>query len=174
MFRELDTLKVFLEDPEGEFSVREVARKVGISPATASKQLKGFAREGILKWRGERMLNLYRANMEGDSYTDIKIYYNIRKIRETGLLDALNRFYLKPAVVLFGSAASGLDTGTSDFDLLVISEKTEQFPGLDAFEKKIRRRLQVFAAKDIKDIKNEHLVNNMLNGIVLQGRIKWI
>ena len=26
----------------------------------------------------------------------------------------------------------------------------------------------------IKDLKNEHLINNVLNGIVIQGELKWI
>ncbi|MBI4020236.1 MAG: nucleotidyltransferase domain-containing protein [Candidatus Aenigmarchaeota archaeon] len=173
MFNKLALLRLFLEQPSREFSVREASRAVRIAPATASKKLKEYTKKGILKERKERVLKLYKADVESCSYTDLKIYYNMRKIRESGLLEAINRFYLKPAVVLFGSASSGMDTETSDFDLVVISEKTAEFPGLKAFEKKINRRLQLFAVKDIREVKNEHLINNILNGIVLQGRIRW-
>ena len=56
----------------------------------------------------------------------------------------------------------------------ILSEKVEDFPFLEKFEKKLNRRLQLFRYKSIKNVKNRHLVNNMLNGIVLQGEVKWI
>jgi predicted nucleotidyltransferase len=174
MFKKLNILKLFFEEPAREFNVREVARLLKISPATASKVLKQLVKDGLLKERKERLLNLYKANLEKDLYKDLKIFYNLRKIRDSGLLKELNRFYLKPTIVLFGSCASGMDTETSDFDLLIISEKTKEFPHVSRFEKKFKRRIQFFIVKDIKELKNKHLINNVLNGITIQGRIKWI
>ena len=174
MFKDLNTLKLFFEEPTREFNVREVARILHISPATASKVLNMFVEKGLLVERKERLLKLYKANLESDFYKDLKIFYNIRKIKETGLLNALNAFYLKPTIVLFGSAAFGLDTETSDFDLLVISEKTKEFPDLKKFEKKMNRKLQLFVVKDVTKLRNKRLINNILNGIVIQGELKWI
>ena len=174
MFRELDTMKLFFEEPTREFNVREAARILKISPATASKELKGLAKAGLLKKRKERIFDLYVANIENDFYRDLKVFYNIRKLRESGLIDALNKYYLKPAILLFGSASIGMDNETSDFDLLIVSEKTQHFSGAAQFEKKLNRKVQIFCVKNIKDLKNEHLINNILNGITIQGRIKWI
>lgn len=173
MFKELNILRIFFENPTKEFNVREIARILKIAPATSSKELKGLAKEGLLKERKERLLNLYKADLEQDNYKDLKVYYNLRKIKESGLIESLNKFYLKPTILLFGSAARGEDTETSDFDLLVISEKTKEFPETEKFEKKINRKLQFFVARDIKEIKNKHLINNILNGIQLQGGVKW-
>ncbi|MFH1229300.1 MAG: nucleotidyltransferase domain-containing protein [Candidatus Aenigmatarchaeota archaeon] len=174
MIINLNILKIFFEEPGREFSVREAARILGISPATASKELKRLASENFLSERKERMFNLYKSDLESDAYTDLKAYYNIRKLRESGLIDALNRFYLKPTVVLFGSAAFGLDTETSDFDLLIISENTKEFEDIKKFERKINRKLQLLAVSEVKELRNEHLINNALNGKVVQGNIKWI
>lgn len=174
MLNKMNILKLFFEEPSREFNVRELARIIKISPATASKKLKKLAKQGLLNERKERIFNLYKANLENDSYKDLKIHYNIRKIKDSGLLEALNKFYLKPTVVLYGSASRGEDTETSDFDLLVISEKTKEFPELNKFEKKIERGLQVFIVKNIGRLRNKYLINNILNGIVLQGTIKWI
>jgi len=173
MFKKLNILKLFFEEPTREFNVREVARILKISPATASKELKNLAKKGVLKERKERVLNLYKANLEDDLYRDIKIFYNLRKIKDSGLLKELNKFYLKPTIVLFGSCAYGTDTKTSDFDLLIISEKTKVLD-VKKFEKKIKRKIQLFVVKDIKDLKNKHLINNVLNGITIQGKVKWI
>jgi len=174
MFKNINTLQLFFEEPAREFNVREVARLIKVAPATASKQLSSLAKSNILQEREERRFKLYKANLNSEHYKDLKIYYNIRKIRESGLLAALDNFYLRPAVVLFGAASHGLDTETSDFDLLVISEKTQEFAENKKFEKILGRPLQIFVFKNIKDIKNKHLLNNMLNGIVLQGEVKWI
>ena len=173
MFKELNTLKIFLENPTKEFSVREVARILKISPATASNRLREFAKRSVLIERKERMLKLYKANVESDLYKDIKIFYNIRKLKESGLIDELNKFYLKPTIVLFGSYSKGLDTETSDIDILVISEKRKLI-NLTKFEKKLKRKIQLFVVEDVKELKNEHLINSVLNGITLQGMVKWI
>lgn len=172
MFKELNTLRLFFEEPNREFNVREVARILKKSPATASKELKRFAKQGILKEREEKIYILYKANIESDAYRDLKIYYNIRKIKESGLLEALNRFYLYPTIVLFGSAAFGLDTETSDFDLLVISEKTK-IPNLKHYEEALKRELHIIPVRKISEIKNEHLINNIVNGIVIAGKLRW-
>jgi predicted nucleotidyltransferase len=173
MFKELNILKPFLEEPLREYNVREVAKILKVSPATASKKLRGFARESVLVHRKERNLDLYRANLEGDSYLDIKIYYNVRKVRDSGIIEGLNDFYMKPAVVLFGSASSGLDTQESDFDFLIISEKTG-ICDMKRHERKLNRGIQLFVYKNTRQIKNRHLANSMMNGIVLQGDIEWI
>ncbi len=172
MLKELNTLKIFFDFPNREYNVREAARLLKIAPATASKELSKLARQGILTEKKERGFNLYKANLENDFYRDTKIFYNLRIMRESGLIDFLNKYYLKPTMILFGSASLGLDTKTSDFDIVVISEKTT-IPELNTYEKKIKRNLQIFAVKNLKELRNEHLINSVLNGIVIQGEVEW-
>ncbi len=174
MFKELNMLRLFFDEPSREFNVREAARILKIAPATASKELRNLAAKGLLKGRKERLLVLYKANLESDFFKDLKTFYNIRKIRESGIVEELNRFYLKPTIILFGSGAFGFDIENSDLDLVVISEKTKEFPSADKFEKKLKRKLQLFVVRTIRDLRNPHLINNVLNGITLQGGIKWI
>jgi len=174
MFKKLNTLKIFFEEPNREFNVREVARILKIAPATASKELKGLAKKELLTEKRERFFKLYKLNLESDLSKDLKVFYNIRKLKDSGLIHSLTKFYLKPTIILFGSAVYALDTENSDIDLLILSEKRKLFPDAEKFEKKIKRKLQLFVVKNIKELKNEHLINNVLNGIVLQGEIKWI
>ena len=173
MFKELNILRLFFEEPYREYNVREVASRLRIAPATASKHLKLFAKKGLLHYHQERMLDLYKANVESTSYRDLKIYYTITKIRQSGLITAFDAFYIKPTIILFGSAAHGYDTPESDFDLVVISEKTKDFPEKEFYRKKLGRELQIFLVKNLKELRNEHLINNVLSGILLQGEIKW-
>jgi len=166
MSNKLNILKPFLIDPEREYNIREIARILNISPATASTKLK---KNKYLTKRKFKNLELYRANLDSKEFTDLKTYHTIKTIRNS-LIDKLNKFYLKPTIVLFGSASLGLDTTSSDIDLLIISEKTTLIKDLP---KILGRDVQIFVHRDIKGIKNKHLVNNILNGITLQGSIKW-
>jgi|SRR3989339_1947098 len=175
MFEKLNKiLQLFMKHPIREFNVREAARLTDISTATTSNKLKELAKEKILKHRKERNLDLYKANIESYEYRDMKIYHNIRTIRESGLLEALNEQYMKPAVVLFGSSSTGMDIETSDIDILVVSENKKQFFEREKFKKKLGRELQIFVVSDVKELKNKHLINSAANGIVIQGMVKWI
>lgn len=81
---------------------------------------------------------------------------------------------MHPTIILFGSKASGYDVETSDNDLVVITERTREFERLSEFEKRIGKTLQLFVVKNLKELMNEHLINNVLGGIVLQGEIRWM
>jgi len=174
MFKQLNDLKIFFEEPNREFNVREYARLMKISPATASKILKNLSNRKILLGREERIFKLYKSNLDSGLYIDLKIFYNIRKLRESSLIDELNDFYLKPVIVLFGSASFGMDNENSDWDILVVSEKKKSFTDLKKFERKLKRKIQIFNVNNITDLKNDNLINNVLNGAIIQGKLKWI
>ncbi len=173
MFKELTILEPFFVDPSREYNIREVARLLSISPATASKKLALFEKEGVLKSREERMLILYKANVEGTTYKEVKKFFTLWSIHKSGLVEALDEHYYKPTIILFGSSSKGEDVQESDVDLLVISEVTKEFSDRKKFEKKLKRGIHLITVKSIKELKNNHLANNVLNGIVLQGHVEW-
>jgi predicted nucleotidyltransferase len=174
MFNEIDELKIFFEEPSRQFNVREVARILKINPATASKKLKDFTKKGLLKYQKERIYDLYQADIDNVNYRDLKVYYNLLKIRFSNFIEDINRFYLMPTIIFFGSASNGYDTEESDFDFVIVSEIKKEYDKKKEFEKIFNRKLQIFPVKNLKELKNEHLINSVLNGIVLQGEIKWI
>ena len=75
MFNLLNEMNSFFKEPNREVNVREFARMLKISPATASKNLKLMTKKGLLIERKERNLILYKANLDNDAYLDLKIYY---------------------------------------------------------------------------------------------------
>jgi len=170
----MDIKELFFEEPMREFGVREVARSLKIAPTTASKKLRSLFKEGFIEHKKERIYDLYRANRENEIFKDLKKNYGVKKIRDSGLIKELNKFYGKPSIILFGSVAKGEDTSSSDLDLVIISEKIKEFPQKKQFEKRLKRDIQMFVVKEIKELRNKHLINNVLNGLVLQGEIKWI
>ncbi len=174
MFNKINILKPFFEDPLKQLGVRETSRIIKLSPATTSKKLKLLKKQGILEENKFKNYILYKANIENENYRDLKIYYNIKKIRESGLIEELNKFYNYPSIILFGSHRYGYDYKESDIDLVIISENTKEFPRKTYFEKKFSKELHLFPVKDLKFLKNEYLILNVLKGFELQGDIKRI
>ena len=164
---------MFFEKPTTEFNVREIGRLVRISPATASAKLKELEKEKILKSRNERNLLLFCADLDSSTYRDYKIFYNILKIKKI-LLKEINDYYLKPSIILYGSCSTGLDIESSDLDLVIISENEKEYSKLNKLEKKFGKIIQLSVFSEVNKINNEYLLNNVLNGIVIQGKIEWI
>lgn len=166
-------IKPFLEEPEKEFHVRQIAKLVKKSPTTISKILKGAEKRGILK--SEKKLNhlLFRADSESKEYKNEKLSYNLDLIEGSGVLDCLEKEFNNPeAITLFGSFAKAEDTPASDIDLLVISPLKKELD-LRRFEKKLGHNVQLFvhSKKDIEKMKstNKELLNKWVNGITLRG-----
>ncbi|HLC31637.1 MAG TPA: nucleotidyltransferase domain-containing protein [Candidatus Nanoarchaeia archaeon] len=173
MFKELNNLAYFFEYPNREFNIREIARLQKRSPATISKELKEYAKQEIIQLKKERNLLLCKANLDNSMFKELKKFYTLKKIRDSGIIEAINIFYLKPSIILFGSAAKGLDVEESDIDLAIISENNKEFPNTVLYEKKVNRKIHIFPLKKIQDLKNKYLVNNVMNGVIIQGEVQW-
>ena len=119
------------------------------------------------------ILDLFRANLSSEEYKDIKIYYNIKRLRDVGLIKGLNKHFLKPTIILFGSASFGNDTSSSDYDLCILSEVSEEFDKSN-YEEKLGRKIQLFLFNSFSKEEIVPLVNSILSGKTLQGEVKWI
>ena len=166
-------LAVFIKEPERAFHVRELAGIVKKSPTTISKHLKRLQKKGILV--SERKLNhlLFKANTDGPLFKEIKRTQNIRQLQQSGCVTYLKEQYHEPeAIILFGSYAKGEDGPRSDIDLLVITPLKKEHE-LKRFEKRLGKPIQLFlkSREDVEKmkIKNKELLNNWINGIVIEG-----
>ncbi len=166
-------LEYFILEPEREFHIRELAKKAGRSPTTIAKHLDGYKKKGVLA--GRRKLNhlLYKANTENRQFKDLKLAYNIQRLRETGLIDFLNDTFNQPeALILFGSFSKAEDTARSDIDLLVITPLKKR-PDLSVYERALHRKIQLFlhSKAEIEEMKtkNKELLNGLVNGVLMNG-----
>lgn len=160
-------LKFFLIKPTYGFSLRELERLSGLGLPSVKKYVLEFVKQSLVVAKRIKRFNLYVANREDKKFKRIKIFYNIRKMYESGLVDFINRKLSYPTIVLFGSLAKGDDVESSDIDLFI--ESQEKNIDLSKFEKKLGRRIQVFIHKSIRGVRNKYLMNNIVNGIVLEG-----
>jgi predicted nucleotidyltransferase len=166
-------LKYFFEEPEREFHVRELAKLLKRSPTTISKYLNQLKKTRVLV--SERKLNhlLFKANLNSFQFKDLKLFYNIKNIKESGLLNYLNEELNHPqAIILFGSFAKSEDIKKSDIDFFIITPIKKEL-NIKEFEKKLGHEIQLFlhSTKEIEEMKQkkELLLNSIINGIVLEG-----
>ena len=168
-----DVIKYFIEEPEKEYHIRKLAKIIKKSPTTVSKYLKKLEEESLIKSRKEYNHLLFKVNTESQKFKDLKLYYNIKNLRASGLIDYLiNEFNNPEAICLFGSYYKAEDTSQSDIDILIITPIKKSI-NVEKYERILKRKIQLFvySNKEINKMKlnNKELLNNMINGINLCG-----
>lgn len=167
MLNYINNLGAFFEDCYRRINVREYAKIMNISPPTASKILTEYFKEGILIKEAERNYLFFHANNKSKEFIDLsKIYWQL-KLKD--LIQYIEKTAVSPTLVLFGSLAKAEAKIDSDIDLGIFGHKRKI--NLVYFEKKIKRKIQIFWFSSIKEIKNKELANNIINGYILRGRL---
>lgn len=168
MLEIINNLKPFFEDCYRRINVREYSRLIKISPPTASKMLSGFNKEGLLSAEKDRNYIFYYADKKDRTFLDLsRVYWRFR-LKE--LADFLNKNLINPSIILFGSLSKAETKSDSDIDLCIIGHKKKL--NIKSFENSLKRNIQLFFFSSIENIKNKELANNILNGYILEGRLK--
>ena len=174
----LHVLEFFFENTHGEVYLRELARRVKLSPFAVKKYMEFFLKKGLIV--EERIANLryFKANRSSLVFKHLKVSWNINKIVESGLIDYLVSVSQNvSSVVLFGSVAVGNDDKNSDIDLVVIG-KNENL-NISKFRSKLKKEvnLHVFGWSEWKkQVKtNKAFYSDVIvHGIALHGELPLI
>ena len=164
-------LKVFFEMPNKWHHIRGYARANNISPSTAFKYLNEFYKKNLIEKKKEHNLVLYKANDSSEDFRDMKIFWNIKMIKDSKLLDYLEEKLSPKCIILFGSIAKGTDHKDSDIDLFIMSSVKKEI-NLGRYESILGRHIQFFSSDENQLKKQKELGNNILNGIILRGYIE--
>ena len=168
-------LRPFFEDPYKEFQIRELARVLKINHTTVRNYLNKLAKEGFLVKKQVRHYPVYASNINSKKYLNLKLYYNLEKIRISRILEDIEKYYDFPIVVLFGSYSKAIDDQNSDIDLCIITDIKKEFPN-KKYESIINRKISLhkFTRKELEELmkKNPELINSIVNGIVLSGQLE--
>lgn len=117
LLRREKVLEFVLDNPTAEIKVRELARRLDLSPSHVSKTLKVLRNEGIIKNnRVDLSFPLVRA---------LKIFLNVKKLVEKNVIDKIKSLNVNSAGV-YGSWASGTNYEDSDLDIWI---KVKKHPG---------------------------------------------
>jgi predicted nucleotidyltransferase len=174
MERILTILKPFFDDPGRKFSIRELSRLLKINHTTVRQYLNRLVKEEFLSSKNEGVYSFYHLVLSKKTL-NLKLYSNLEKIRESNLIEDLERAYDLPVIVLFGSYASARDDINSDIDICLISNVEKEF-SVERYEKILNRKISLHKfSKDSwnKSKKsNPNLINNICNGIILSGELE--
>lgn len=168
MLKIINTLRLFFEDCYRRINVREYSRVMRISAPTASKILFEMNKGGLLKMEKDRNYIFFYANKENRDFVELLRIYWRGKLRE--VIDYLEKDITSPTIILFGSVAKAETREDSDIDIAVFGHKKNL--DLSTFEKRLKRKIQIFWFSSIKKVNNKELVNNIINGHILSGRLK--
>jgi len=167
MLNIINDLKPFIEDCYRRINVREYAKIIHVSPPTASKLLVSYHTEGLLQRDMYKNFIFFYANKESRDFVDLSRIYWRYRLKE--VIVYMEKKLTNPVIILFGSLSKAETKQDSDVDLAVFAYKKEL--NIREFEKKFKRRIQIFWFKSTKDIKNKELANNIVNGYSLGGRV---
>jgi len=171
MYREYNRykiLKLFFDEPNKKYQLRELERESGISLPSVRNHVKALEESGFIKgietgvYKGykladNRKVRAYKRN-------DLLI-----RLEEIGLVDEIEKKCRPNCITLFGSAVEGKDDERGDVDIFVQSK--ERKIKLDEHEKKLKRNINLLFEPNVVKL-NEELINSLANGITLRGFLK--
>ena len=166
----LNNLGPFFEDCYNHISVREYSRLTKISPPWASKILKGYSKDGYLSQKEERGHLLFSLNNANEEAVELSRLYWKNRLKKFSAL--FTGKFISISGVLFGSLSKAEARGDSDVDIAVFASEKKPID-ISQIEASLKRKISIHWFKSLSDIKNEHLLNNIINGVILFGKIKW-
>lgn len=165
----------FFLNPTIKLRVRQIERQTKTSLPSVIRYTKELENEEILKSEKFSNVNVFSANRVSKKYLLEKKLFNIKKLFDVKLINNIIKEYDNAPIILFGSYSRGEDIENSDIDLYIESLNKKELD-LKEFEDKLKRNIQIFKHKNLEEIKNKELANNIINGITLNGFIevyKW-
>jgi len=174
METKINILKPFLENPNEEFQIRELSRLLKINHTTIRQYLLKLLKEDLIEIKKGKPYDYFQAK-QTKKFLNLKLFYNLEKLRESELIEQIEKDYNLPTIILFGSYASAIDDKNSDIDLFILTNIEKEID-YSQFEKKLNRKISIHLYTEnklsIAKTKNPELINNIINGITLSGKLE--
>ena len=160
----------FYLHPTAKLRVRGIERTLKLPLPSVIRYCKELQKESLLARISIGAVIFYTAS-RSETYLLEKKLYNLKALYQSGLIEYLKQELSNPTLVLFGSYAKGEDTEDSDIDIYIETHSKKQL-NLERFKKQLHRKIQIFQHRNIKEISNPYLANNIVNGITLNNYIE--
>lgn len=173
--KELKVLELFLNEPSKHWHFNEVVKKAEISEAKASKWLRKFHEEMLIKHvKPRRKMPYFMANFENPNYMNRKKIFALTLMHETGLLSYLQTLKQAKAVVIFGSFVRSDWHKDSDIDVFIYGNPENFKHG--GIWKGLHRFINVYACKNKKETReiSQEFMNNVIRGYFVKGSVQDI
>lgn len=137
-----EILKIFFNDPEKEYYLREIARILKKEPGHYQRYFKEFVASGILQDERRGNMRFFKLNKNHPLYQELKSMVSKTVGLEYKLKDLIISLNVSRACI-FGSTASGRENSASDVDLLIIGDVDQDalISKISALEKEVGREI---------------------------------
>lgn len=174
METKLTILKPFFENPNENFQIRELSRLLKINHTTIRQYLVRLVKEDLIGIEKGKPYDYFKAKIN-KKFLNLKLFFNLEKLRKSGLIEQIEKDYDYPLIILFGSYATAIDDLNSDVDLFILTE-IKKNADYSKFESKLNRKIatHLFSREkfDLAKNKNPDLLNSIINGITLSGKLE--
>ena len=161
-------LGLFFDQPTKGFQLREISRMLKLGMPWVKSHIERLEKFGLVAKEKKGVYPSYKAS-RNEKFRLYKRNDMLLRLHESDLIENLVNEALPNAIIFFGSASRGEDIETSDIDLMILAK--EKDIKLEAYEKHLKRKIQLFFEPDAKKIPKEFM-NNIINGIVIYGYLK--
>lgn len=159
--------------PTKSFNMIQLSRFLNVSQPAIKKAVPFLQKKNLIKIEKDKESKRYSIllNKDNPKVIFLKRGENLKLIYECGLYDFLFDNFPGATIILFGSYSFGEDTNSSDIDISIMG-CNEREVDLTKFEKLLERKISLNFYSSFRGIKDIHLKNNILNGIILSGSVE--
>ena len=147
-------------------------KRTKISRSQLSQWLKKFAVEGLIKRvKPKGKMPYYVQVFESPTFQHKKKLFALKRLTESGLFDHLTSLKDAKVVIVFGSFTRADWYEGSDIDIFIYGNDEKFKQG--EYELKLKRDIQVHAAKNKKDLKKmDKILPYIITGNFIKGSIE--
>ena len=169
-FNRYKILRVFFDEPNKKFQLRELVRITGISLPSVKQHVEVLLKHGFLHEVKGGIYKGYSSSMN-ENYRVFKRNDLLVRLKDCGLIKEIEEKFTPNSIVLYGSAVDGRDDERGDVDVFIQSNAGDI--ELSKYEHELKRKITLLFEPDMKKI-DDKLKNTLANGIVLSGFLKVI
>lgn len=157
-----------------ELHLREIARRIGVTPVYVGKELANLESLGLVLNKKVGNLSMWEINRASPLYPEIKALFLKTDALGNYLAEAFERFPVEFAII-YGSFAKGTEGAKSDIDLFIVGSVDEKkfINAIDKIERKTGREVSyiIWSGKEFRKnaVERHHLLIN-----ILKNPIIWI
>jgi len=167
-----DTLReLFYNKPTKHWHFKNLLIHSDLNRANLNLWLKRLINEGLIqRVKPRKKMPYYVSKFEQAEYQNSKKLFALNQLHSLGLLNHLSSQEAE-VIILFGSFASWDWHYQSDIDIFIYGDIDNLYLG--KYQSKLNREIQVFHAKNIKELKkfDPTLLQNIIKGITIKGSI---
>jgi len=171
-YQGINVLFFFLENPSLEIHIKELSRKLNISPATAKRFCDLYSAERIFLSEKKSNSKFFKLNNLNSYVKELKRFYILSKLKDNWV--GIPKENIK-TIVVYGSSVSGEFLEDSDVDILIISRKKEVDTSfILKFQKKIKKEINLtkftyFEWQKLKQKKDVFVQEVLNNHFLIEG-----